>query len=78
MKKIHWWQDSSNVRTCHLNTPSKTFKETLLASVYGSSDKGWVYVMSGSTEQIGPFETLKDVIDAVERAVSGEQVNTWD
>lgn len=78
MRKIHWWHDSSNRRTCHLNEPGKTFKETFLAEVIGSADKGWVYILSGSSEEIGPFDSLGDVIKAVEDAVSGEQVNTWD
>lgn len=74
---VHWWEDSSGNRTCHRNVLGLSFHESYLGAIVGTPGK-YFYIISGSTEEFGPFDDLAKVQRALMIAVGGSILNSWD
>lgn len=75
---VHWWDDSSLNRTCHRNEPGLTAAESFLGKLKGNDLDGWFYQLRDSQDWVGPFNHLEKVMRALEKAVGGKILSTWD
>lgn len=76
MIKIHWWTLYGR-HSCHRNEPGLSFDESLLAVTW-ETDAGWVIQLRDQEIQEKVHRNLELALRAIEAAVGGEQVQTWD
>lgn len=75
---VHWWEDSSMRKTCHRNEPGLTAVESFLGEIRGNLMDGYHYRLKDQDDWIGPFSNGEKVMRALEAAVGGKVLNTWD
>ena len=74
MIKVHWWTDGQGHRTLHLNRAGRSFRDSFLGEIWDNGD-GWVYKLRDQPMCEVRFRSGEQVSRALERAVSGSQMN---
>lgn len=83
--KIHWWEDAYGRNTCHKNEDKLSFKESLLGELQLRPD-GYYYLLINNwttddqfkDRAVGPYKHIAAARRALEAAVGGEPITTWD
>lgn len=83
--KIHWWEDAYGRHTCHKNDAGLSFKESILGELQLRSD-GYYYLLINNwttddqfkDRAVGPYKHVMTARRALEAAVGGEPITTWD
>jgi len=80
MIKIHWWEDAQGRYTCHKNDRGLSFKESFLGELKRGSGapETWYFIIANTDDVVGPFKHMGAARRALEAAVGGEPITTWD